>query len=165
MANSLETRVRKILERRGFTVLQNGWPDFLCYKIESFDNTSQAFCVEAKDGCGVVSESQRHSHEVLKWLGIPVYVVRREDMLATALADKKCTLFMATDLRTAIRRIGDLEELIAKSTKELNRLKALISEMSFAYDEPSCNAAPFLKLPVDLVKWQAESGLLPGGPI
>ena len=43
MANEFESHVRKLLENKGWTVLQNGWPDFLCIK------NKQILAVEVKN--------------------------------------------------------------------------------------------------------------------
>ena len=86
MVNRLEQEVKEKLEGRGYTVLRNGWPDFLCirkvskrtrttYGYEHHTEVYGLMGVEVKARGDKVSEDQRAVHRALRAAGIPVYVM------------------------------------------------------------------------------------------
>jgi hypothetical protein len=86
--NGTERMVKDMLEQRGFRVLRNGWPDFLCLRKHVkkqgiyFDGTPALtevyglMAVEVKSPKDALSETQREVHKALWAVRIPVFVVR-----------------------------------------------------------------------------------------
>ena len=86
--NATEQMVKTMLEQRGFRVLRNGWPDFLCIRKHVkqqggyFDGNPAMtevlglMAVEVKGSKDKLSESQLEVHKALRAVRIPVYVVR-----------------------------------------------------------------------------------------
>lgn len=71
--NDYEQAIHDKFRAEGFTVLRNGWPDFLCL------SDTRVFCIEAKQGTDFVKPSQIKMHTALMKLGIPTVVLRPED--------------------------------------------------------------------------------------
>jgi hypothetical protein len=70
-----ELRVKRHYAARGYKVLRNGYPDFLCYDPKRND----AILVEVKGRSGPLSKEQKLMHDVLKKLGLNVKVIRVSD--------------------------------------------------------------------------------------
>lgn len=64
-----EKLVHASLIAEGWTVLRNGWPDFLCFRNKEFK------AVEVKHGMDVVHPNQKANHRVLRLMGLDVQVV------------------------------------------------------------------------------------------
>ena len=90
--NISEKLIKEKLEDRGFEVLRNGWPDFLCIRKtqryagkdmhdnEVYEEISGSFAVEVKYRSGLSAE-QKAVHKVLKAARIPVYIIRPDDVI------------------------------------------------------------------------------------
>lgn len=72
--NDFERDFNDRMTQLGFTVLRNGWPDFLCMSRDG------GFAVELKRGQDRVSAHQKQMHEALKNLGVAIVVARPEDL-------------------------------------------------------------------------------------
>lgn len=66
-----EAKFQKACENHGFSTLRNGWPDFLV-----FDNRQLLGAVEVKGRGQTLSPNQRAVSQVLKAVGIHVYISR-----------------------------------------------------------------------------------------
>lgn len=71
-----ERKIKWHLERRGFTVLKRGWPDFLCFDDGWRDG--RLMCVEVKSKGDKLTPEQVLMHKMLKNAGIPVYVANEK---------------------------------------------------------------------------------------
>jgi hypothetical protein len=72
--NKLEKSVKETLEQQGFRVLRNGWPDFLCVRVDH--RGMGLVAVEVKSDYGRISDEQLEIHAALRAARIPVFVVR-----------------------------------------------------------------------------------------
>lgn len=116
--NALEQRARQILESAGFTVLRNGWPDFLAFREEGRWKKLAAF--EIKSESDGLSDSQKIMQQLLRVAGIPVYVLRPSD-LDKALKQKAKFTFDAGSLNVLRQETKDLRTEI---TVLMNKLEA-----------------------------------------
>jgi len=67
--NALETNISNALEKRGWTVLRRGWPDFLIY-LEGHAGQFRVAAVEVKSDSDNLSEQQEEMHRVLRAVGL-----------------------------------------------------------------------------------------------
>jgi uncharacterized protein YaaN involved in tellurite resistance len=72
-----ENKVYQALEREGFDVLRNGYPDFFVRRNGRYRGIA---AVEVKQGSDKVRENQKAMHKLFNEAGIPVYVIRPEDV-------------------------------------------------------------------------------------
>jgi hypothetical protein len=89
--NLFEQNVKKMLEDRGFRVIRNGWPDFLCLRKHvkqqgvfssgkpNFVERYGLMGVEVKSRSDRLSATQIEVHKALQAARIPVFVVRPDD--------------------------------------------------------------------------------------
>ena len=70
--NASERLVSAELERSGYRVYRNGWPDFLCVH----SSTNEVCAVEVKTANDRVSKAQHANFAVLKMVGLYTYVVQ-----------------------------------------------------------------------------------------
>lgn len=75
--NSLEEQTTQVYEKAGWTVLNGGWPDLLCFR-ERMDGKFDVQLVECKAGINnpVTRKVQKNMHKALKMLGLTVIVER-----------------------------------------------------------------------------------------
>ena len=137
--NNNELQVKAALEGRGFKVLRNGWPDFLCLKPLTGDRVG-LLAVEVKTHKDRLSEEQKAVHSVLKSARIPVYVLRPGEELRKLSSHQ---LITKNDIETMERQVIDLEwkikslvSTLSEVTTVLNSAKELIPKTSFIL-EPS----------------------------
>jgi VRR-NUC domain len=74
--NDLELRIKAMLEKRGYEVLRNGWPDFLCVGTSPYGNRPTLMGVEVKSPNDDLSPDQIRMHQVLGAARIPIFVVK-----------------------------------------------------------------------------------------
>jgi len=82
--NKTEAKIKKELEKRGFVVLRNGWPDFfvLNENYKKSKGETYAFCCEVKKPGTYLSSEQIIIHSALKSAGLPCYVAYQpEDVI------------------------------------------------------------------------------------
>jgi hypothetical protein len=72
-----EQKVYEHLKREGFDVLRSGYPDFM---VKRNGRYSGVCAIEVKQGSDKVRPNQTEMHDMFKDAGIPVYVVRPEDL-------------------------------------------------------------------------------------
>ena len=65
-----EQKAKEYYELRGYTVLKDGWPDFLVYKTVNGQKDIRA--VEVKLNVDAVRPNQQENHRILNMLGVPV---------------------------------------------------------------------------------------------
>ena len=74
---NFEQRVYDHLKSDGFDVLRSGYPDFMVRRNGRY---SGVCAVEVKQGSDKVRPNQKIMHDMFKDAGLPVYVVRPEDI-------------------------------------------------------------------------------------
>jgi VRR-NUC domain len=72
--NATERMVKEMLEKRGFRVLRNGWPDFFALRKDVVGWDIMA--VEVKNGKDTASDAQEKMHRALDAAHIPVFIAR-----------------------------------------------------------------------------------------
>lgn len=77
--NAYELWLKQKLEEKGWTVLRNGWPDFLCFKGDLFKPT-EVLAVEGKRGTQLLTYDQLQIHTILRAAGVPCEVLRPSDV-------------------------------------------------------------------------------------
>ena len=75
--NNFEQRVYDHLKSEGFDVLRSGYPDFM---VQRNGRYSGVCAIEVKQGTDKVRPNQEIMHDMFKDAGIPVYVIRPEDL-------------------------------------------------------------------------------------
>ena len=74
---NFEQKVYDHLKRDGFDVLKSGYPDFM---VQRNGRYSGVCAIEVKQGTDKVRPNQKMMHDMFKDAGIPVYVIRPEDL-------------------------------------------------------------------------------------
>jgi Holliday junction resolvase len=72
-----ENKVYKALEKEGFDVLRSGYPDFFVRRNGRYGGVA---AVEVKQGSDKVRDNQKEMHKLFNEAGIPVYVIRPENV-------------------------------------------------------------------------------------
>ena len=72
-----ENKVYQALEREGFDVLRSGYPDFFVRRNGRYGGVA---AVEVKQGSDKVRDNQKEMHKLFNEAGIPVYVIRPENV-------------------------------------------------------------------------------------
>ena len=75
--NNFEQKVYDHLKSEGFDVLRSGYPDFM---VQRNGRYSGVCAIEVKQGSDKVRPNQEIMHNMFKDAGIPVYVIRPEDL-------------------------------------------------------------------------------------
>jgi VRR-NUC domain len=68
-----EQAAKNALEKRGWTVLKGGWPDFICTRV--VNGKIEMCMVEVKAEDSELSDRQVQMHRILRDLGIPVHIL------------------------------------------------------------------------------------------
>ena len=74
---NFEQEVYRLLKDDGFDVLKNGYPDFMVRRNGRYSGVA---AIEVKQGNDKVRPNQKEMHDLFKDAGIPVYVIRPEDI-------------------------------------------------------------------------------------
>ncbi len=74
--NRSEQEVFDELAKDGYTVLRNGWPDFLAFRSDPILGDQVRF-IEVKTNGGRVSAVQKRIHKALAAYGITVEIIRK----------------------------------------------------------------------------------------
>jgi len=133
--NAREIQVKLKLQQKGFTVLRNGWPDFLCIRTTTrklpgtsangdpaFEDIRGACAVEVKSRTDQLSPEQQAVRRVLQSARIPVYVVRPDD-IDDAIHTSKRRLFLTSE------EIRNLHSLAEQAHIRSMQLKAEIKQL------------------------------------
>lgn len=142
--NASEKIIADKLTRKGYTIIDKGWPDFLCVK-KKFDPIRRVYdatdlsvmCVEVKSGKDKLSEHQKSVHAILKNVGLPVYTIHT-DMLVEKKTFNTKRFLTHDELRSAKQNIYDMQRRIAE-------LEAVINEASFLLEESDVDRRAELK--------------------
>jgi hypothetical protein len=116
MPNQLEDSVRTALERRGFTVLRNGWPDFMAIAKHSDPNRATGFALEVKSNGDDLSEEQVKMHEALRKFGVPVLVARQN--FEAVIRKRGRALLTPKTYETLERQLANLRYEIERLTRQ-----------------------------------------------
>jgi hypothetical protein len=146
MASEFEERVNAWLVRQqNMVVLRKGWPDFMCYdrtyRHGSYDGVyrGKIFCVEAKTGADKVSPHQKQMHQVLIKAGIPVHVVR-PDNLTKGRYPRAKMFFHDTHLRHSVDKVEGLQRQVQALEWQLEKVHAELKNFTFAFEEVEADA-------------------------
>ena len=83
MVTASETKIRNLLEMKGFTVVHKGAPDFLCYKLNKARRPENIMFIEAKSGKGnYIYPDQLKWLSTLEHMGAKVMVINSDDIKA-----------------------------------------------------------------------------------
>ena len=141
-----ENNVYQYLKNEGYDVLRNGYPDFL---VQRKGRYSGVCAIEVKQGNDKVRPNQTVMHNMFKDAGIPVYVIRPEDLYG---ADNKNIrnpkpkyrfkkIVAVTHYNDMIQRINQLEsqcqikesvliKLIQNAVKQMSALREEIDSLT-----------------------------------
>jgi hypothetical protein len=124
--NPKENALAKAMQKRGWRVYRNGWPDFLV--LDGKFSSPRGCGVEFKARGDTLSQDQKEMHQALALLGIPTHIVRE---------DWKNTL---PDVRRGFFTPADLESLREKHkwvTRQHEAIKAQLDELTTEMDMAS----------------------------
>ena len=124
--NERENSILAALREQGWTVYRDGWPDFLCLRLnsgatEGTQPTLEAVAVEVKSPEDKPSEAQHRMHEALERLGIPVAIARPGDI-----SGLRYRVRTGTKTRTRASR-PDADNQISEILRELRRLRMCLT--------------------------------------
>lgn len=71
-----EQAVAEQLEREGWKLQRSGWPDWIAYKMDEQGRVVAVRKIEAKADNAKVSDNQRLTFELLRYLGIRVEIIQ-----------------------------------------------------------------------------------------
>lgn len=108
--NEHEEAVKDFLEESGFLVFYKGWPDFMVVSRDNRGSIVRSFCVEAKHGNGKVTKDQVAMHDILRELGINVYIAREDFQDVIDCGDE--FYMLSSHKQEKMEEIRDLEESI-----------------------------------------------------
>ena len=108
--NANEEKIKQQLERQGFKVFRNGWPDFLV-----LNGNRSGFAIELKTGRDSVKPEQKAIHAALAQLGIVTYVIR-DNIQPVKFKGKM--LLRGEDLRKGMKQIQVLETQLKRTEHE-----------------------------------------------
>jgi hypothetical protein len=109
--NRCEKETATALQEAGWNVLNNGWPDFICWRYAP-DGTRTVVAVEVKSirTKDVLRPNQVKNHELLKSIGLPVYVVNPTSALSVLGSSKAdddpaplAECYLLSDLASSLR--------------------------------------------------------------
>lgn len=99
--NDSEAAIAEACEKRGYTVLRNGWPDLLVLD----EQRHRVFAIEVKVGKDRVSPAQSAMHAALARAGVPVHVASEPDLAAGLPGRRLLEAGEARGLRTEVSRL------------------------------------------------------------
>jgi len=138
--NQLEERFCRALQRAGYTVLRQGWPDFLVIDRDGV----RAYALEVKADGDDLSREQTAMHDALRRLGLTVAIVRGPDLLEIE-ARKGRLLLTSSDASVArarlVRAIEDLEQTLAMGKELLEQVEAMPVLLQTPNNHPNSNGA------------------------
>jgi hypothetical protein len=124
--NISEKTVKDELERRGFAVYRNGWPDFLAVKrIDggSLNGRLGVMGIEVKNKGDKLSESQTIIHRVLRQARLPIHVVSPLEVKEASLSSRSLLTQGDIDyVRTTANSISVEIERLQKQLQDLNNV-------------------------------------------
>ena len=129
--NERENSILTALREQGWTVYRDGWPDFLCLRLnsgatEGTQPTLEAVAVEVKSPEDKPSEAQHRMHEALERLGIPVAIARPGDI-----RPMRFPVRLGTRTRISKTRPQAIDQI----SRILNESKALRAQLAFMEKE------------------------------
>lgn len=128
--NEFEDKVKHYLEQRGYEVIRNGWPDFLC--VNQHRGRGFLMCVEVKNYDDKLSAEQKRIHGLLQLAGIPVYVLR-PDQLAEAKRSGKALMTpgeCASHRRLIKELQWNIESLLGQARRHAEDLQRMEHELA-----------------------------------
>lgn len=140
--NDFEKKIHDALVARGYTVLRNGWPDFLVMeKDRPFGLRPRGFALELKRGADRVRDEQVEMHRALAQFGVLTHVVR--DDAAAVIRKKGRLLLLESDLHGMRESLQELERHASELNAAIeNQRKALASaEVLFEAGPPPASEA------------------------
>ena len=159
--NNFEQKVYDHLKSEGFDVLRSGYPDFM---VQRNGRYSGVCAIEVKQGTDKVRPNQEIMHNMFKDAGIPVYVIRPEDLYGednTNIRNPKPKfrfkkIVGVTHYTDMIERVNGLVSqcetkenylvrLIENAMKEMSKLKEEINSLTNSIKVESI----ILKKPID----------------
>jgi hypothetical protein len=72
--NASERAVFEDWRREGYSVLNGGWPDFLC--VRTLAGKTEVCCIEVKSKTDHLTPKQNQVHNILAQAGVPVRIIR-----------------------------------------------------------------------------------------
>lgn len=135
--NALEQQIKAWLESRGFTVIQNGWPDFFCYQDNvNFQGRieSRFMAVEVKSNVDKIKEHQAHVHNALRAAGVPTYVIRPKDFDSAVKTQCKIA-FSPSSMKGMKNHLKEIDDRIAQLQTEQERIRRAMDNVLIAFDE------------------------------
>jgi hypothetical protein len=154
--NDTEKLIKQMLEQRGFRVLRNGWPDFLCIKdtLGSVKNyldwngqtTARAekikgICaVEVKNGNDKLSDEQKAVHQALAAVRLPVYVVRPNDKADNLKVRRFLTY---AEIKNLASHAEEAKQKLLQLRKDAEKLEQYLDEINTGIETTSmvCQSA------------------------
>jgi hypothetical protein len=136
--NATEQKAKDLLEKLGWRVLRNGWPDFLC---ES--DAGKGYCkvvgVEIKSPSDRLSSEQQLMHSALLRIGIPIFTLC-PDHITELEVEKRPIVQLET--RQAVHvsithieaRLRDAKTLANQLEFELQQAKTYYEQVAFLFN-------------------------------
>ena len=139
--------------KKGWTVLRNGWPDFLVLNqktvtvpkiVEEYGNTRYQYDVEKVviEGCGIefkakatgdkLRPEQIAMHEGMKALGIPVHVLTNGSPSAIKSVERR--FFYPRPLELMKREANSLREELQKIEKRIHEYDQELNDASVLFE-------------------------------
>jgi len=100
--NKLEEIAKVYLEKQGYKVYRNGWPDFLV----TDSSGKKGFCIEVKSKSDNLSTEQKNIHRFLQLLGVPTYTFKENADDATKFKGRRfITRVVCESLKERVKNV------------------------------------------------------------
>ena len=129
--NPKEAALAKAMQKRGWRVYRNGWPDFLV--LDGKSSSPKGCAVEFKARGDSLSDDQKEMHKGLGLLGIPTHIVRED--WKTTLPEVRRGFFTPSDLKSLQRKQAQVTRSYHDLRKYLDDLNKEIETASVIFDD------------------------------
>jgi len=129
--NDFESACKNILEKKGYIVLRNGWPDFLVLSSDY----KRGYALELKRNGDKLSDAQNAMHTALARFGILTHVLRNEQALRTIKSGR--VLLHEGDLRSMESRLRDAREKAEQAISDVAHMENELALASSMFADPA----------------------------
>jgi|ETNvirnome_2_130_1030620.scaffolds.fasta_scaffold06422_2 hypothetical protein len=129
--NTKETLLYEAMQKRGWRVFRNGWPDFLVLD----KNTAKGCAIEFKAKGDQIRPAQTEMHAALQELGIPTHIVRED--FVDGLKKARTGFFMASNLENLRKDVENTRHLLHIHLEAIAKIEEQLERASVIFQPPA----------------------------
>ncbi|MDP7305989.1 MAG: VRR-NUC domain-containing protein, partial [Pirellulaceae bacterium] len=119
------------MQKRGWRVFRNGWPDFLVLD----KNTAKGCAIEFKAKGDQIRPAQTEMHAALQELGIPTHIVRED--FVDGLKKARTGFFMASNLENLRKDVENTRHLLHIHLEAIAKIEEQLERASVIFQPPA----------------------------